>query len=110
MPKDTEEEKKARSNKIQEGYKKALEVPPLRCSEECFKVLELQEVFAFYGNKNAITDVGVGGALLAYAGMEGALLNVKINLLSIKDEKYKREIEERINVLLEEGHNLKEKK
>ncbi len=33
---------------------------PLRCSEECFKVLELQEVFAFYGNKNAITDVGVG--------------------------------------------------
>ncbi len=106
MPKDTEEEKKARSNKIQEGYKKALEVP-LRCSEECFKVLELQEVFAFYGNKNAITDVGVG-ALLAYAGMEGALLNVKINLLSIKDEKYKKEIEERINVLLEEGHNLKE--
>lgn len=107
MPKDTEEERKIRRNKIQEGYKKALEVP-LRCSEECLKVLELQEVFAIYGNKNAITDVGVG-ALLAYAGMEGALLNVKINLLSIKDEKYKKEIEERINVLLEEGYKLKEK-
>ncbi len=49
---------------------------PLRCAEECFKVLELQKVFANYGNVNAITDVGVG-ALLAATGLEGALLNVK---------------------------------
>ena len=81
MPKETDEEKKARSNAIQEGYKHALEVP-LRCAEECFRVLELQEVFANYGNVNAITDVGVG-TLLAYTGLEGALFNVTINLLSV---------------------------
>lgn len=63
---------------------------PLRCAEECFKVLELQKVFADYGNVNAITDVGVG-ALLAATGLEGALLNVKINLLSIKDEEFKKQ-------------------
>lgn len=106
LPKETEEEKKNRSQAIQEGYKVALEVP-LRCAEECFKVLELQKVFADHGNVNAITDVGVG-ALLAATGLEGALLNVKINLLSIKDEEFKRKMEEKIDNLLKEGTKLKE--
>ena len=106
LPKDTEEEKKKRTAAIQEGYKVALEVP-LRCAEECFKVLKLQKVFAEHGNVNAITDVGVG-ALLAATGLEGALLNVKINLLSIKDEKYKNEMDKKINQLLEEGIQMKE--
>lgn len=106
LPKETEEEKMDRTEAIQEGYKKALEVP-LRCAEECYKVLELQNVFAHHGNVNAITDVGVG-ALLASTGLEGALLNVKINLLSIKDQEYKSNTEKRINQLLEEGNKLKE--
>ncbi len=106
MPKETEEEKAKRSAAIQEGYKKALEVP-LRCAEECFNVLKLQNVFAHYGNINAITDVGVG-ALLAATGLEGALLNVKINLLSIKDEEYRKEMETKVEELLNEGIKLKE--
>ncbi len=53
-------------------------------------MLELQNVFAHNGNINAITDVGVGGALLAATGLEGAILNVKINLQAIKDEEYKK--------------------
>ena len=106
LPKETEQEKKNRSNAIQEGYKVALEVP-LKCAEECFKVLKLQKVFANHGNINAITDVGVG-ALLAVTGLEGAILNVKINLLSIKDTEYSLEVEERINHILQEGIKLKE--
>lgn len=88
MPKETEEEKKARSEAIQEGYKVALEVP-LRCAEECYQVLKLSRVFADHGNVNAITDVGVG-ALLAAAAVESAILNVKINLKSIKDAEFKK--------------------
>lgn len=106
LPKETEEEKKIRSNAIQEGYKVALEVP-LRCAKECLKVLRLQKVFAEYGNKNAITDVGVG-ALLAATGLEGAVLNVKINLNSIKDTEFKKEIENTIDSLMNEGMKLKE--
>ncbi len=106
LPKETDEEKKIRSKAIQEGYKKALEVP-LRCAEECFHVLEMQKVFARYGNVNAITDVGVG-TLLAYSGLEGALFNVKINLLSIKDEEYRNGIDSKVNSLLSEGKKLKE--
>ena len=106
MPKETEEEKKARTEAIQAGYKKALEVP-LECAEECYKVLKLQNVFAHYGNANAITDIGVG-ALLAVTGLEGAILNVRINLKSIKDEEYRTSIEKKINQLMEDGYNLKE--
>lgn len=106
LPKETEEEKKARTEAIQEGYKKALEVP-LECAEECYRVLELQNAFAHNGNINAITDIGVG-ALLAATGLEGAILNVKINLKSIKDEEYRKSIGEKVDKLLQEGSQLKE--
>lgn len=106
MPKETEEEKAARSKSIQEGYKIALEVP-FRCAEECYRVLELQEIFSVYGNVNAITDVGVGALLLA-TGLEGALMNVTINLLSIKDEEYREKMEKKSEKLLEDGLKLKD--
>lgn len=106
LPKETEEEKAKRAEAIQEGYKVALEVP-LRCAEECLTVLRLQKVFAEYGNVNAITDVGVG-ALLAAAALESAILNVKINLKGIKDEEFKKKIEDKIEDMMEEGTKLKE--
>lgn len=106
MPKGTEEEKAKRSEAIQEGYKVALQVP-LRCAEECLNVLRLQKVFAEYGNKNAISDVGVG-ALLAAAALESALLNVRINLNGIKDVEFKKKIEEKIDNLMNEGMKLKD--
>ena len=106
MPKETDEEKQERSDAIQAGYKKALELP-LDCAKECKRVLELQDVFANYGNVNAITDVGVG-ALLAYTGLEGALLNVSINLNSIKDDDYREEKTKEAEELLKKGKELKE--
>lgn len=106
MPKETEEEKAKRSEAIQEGYKVALQVP-LRCAEECLNVLRLQKVFAEYGNKNAISDVGVG-ALLSAAALESALLNVRINLNGIKDVEFKKKIEEKIDNLMNEGMKLKD--
>ncbi len=106
LPKETEEEKKIRSEAIQAGYKKAMEVP-LKCAEKCLDILKLQDVFANYGNVNAITDVGVG-TLLAYSGLEGALFNVIINLKSIKDDQFKEIINKRIEELMKEGKQIKE--
>ena len=70
-------------------------------------MLELQDVFAEYGNVNAITDVGVG-TLLAYSGLEGALFNVIINLKGIKDESYKNQTKTEVDLLLDKGKKLKE--
>ena len=106
MPKETDEDKKARSAAIKEGYKIALDVP-LTCAEKCLRILELQDVFAKYGNVNAITDIGVG-ILLAYSGLEGALLNVSINLGSLKDEAYRKETSEKVAAMLQNAKDLKE--
>ena len=101
LPKETVEEKSARSIKIQEGYQKALEIP-LRVAEESYKIYEYVKIAADLGNKNAISDAGVS-ALMLQASIESAILNVKINLSSIKDETYKEEIKTKCDELVEKG-------
>lgn len=105
LPKETDEEKQARTDAIQEGYKKALEIP-LRAAELCLKALDLQDIYAHKGNKNAITDVGVG-TLLLQAGLEGALFNVLINVNSIKDEEYAKNIRDKAADLLKKSEDKK---
>ncbi|MDO5648965.1 MAG: cyclodeaminase/cyclohydrolase family protein [Gallicola sp.] len=107
LPKETEEEKKARSAQIQEGYKTALEVPFKTC-ELCLEGLKLNDVFAEYGNIWAITDQGCSTLLLAASG-EAALLNVIINLKSIKDEEYKAEIVSKMEQYRKEMDEYKER-
>lgn len=104
LPKDTEEEKAIRNKKLQEASIYALQVP-LTTGEKCYLILKNQKTIAVYGNKNAVSDVGVG-SLLALAGLEGALLNVNINLPSIEDEKIKNEAMQKSRKILEEGRRL----
>jgi glutamate formiminotransferase/formiminotetrahydrofolate cyclodeaminase len=94
MPKETDEEKSERSKAIQAGYKKAIETP-LDTANVCMKVLESAYAVAEKGNKNSISDAGVG-ADMAASGLEGALINIKINLGSIKDEDYVKQMKESI--------------
>ncbi|MEA2055237.1 MAG: cyclodeaminase/cyclohydrolase family protein, partial [Candidatus Thermoplasmatota archaeon] len=86
MPKETEEQKKKRSAAIQKGYKTAASVP-LETAKTCEKILNVAQIVAEKGNQSSITDAAVS-ALMAKAGVESAILNVKINLGSIKDEKF----------------------
>lgn len=106
MAKITEEEKIARKEAIKKATINALEIP-LETAVECLNVLKLQKVFAENGNINAITDVGVG-SLMVYAGVEGALFNVIINLNGLKDEEYVSEKKSECNRILEEAKSLKE--
>ena len=101
LPKETDEEKKVRSIKIQEGYQEALEIP-LAVAEEAYKIYDCVKIAAKLGNKNAISDAGVS-ALMLQASIESAILNVKINLSSIKDETYKEEIKARCEELIKQG-------
>jgi glutamate formiminotransferase/formiminotetrahydrofolate cyclodeaminase len=97
MPKETDEQKKKRSEAIQKGYKKAAEVP-LKTARLCMSVFDVASAVAEKGNPNSITDAGVS-ALLSKAGVESALLNVEINLGSIKDEEYVNKISGEIDEL-----------
>jgi len=86
MPKETEEQKKKRSDAIQNGYKTAAKVP-LDTARTCAQILDIAKVAAEIGNVSSITDAAVS-AIMARSGVESAILNVKINLSSIKDEDF----------------------
>ena len=86
MPKDTEEQKAVRSEKMQEGLKAAAQVP-LQAAETAVRIFPIAEAVVRDGNQNAVTD-GLVSALLARSAVLGILLNVKINLASIRDEAF----------------------
>ncbi|RVU55510.1 cyclodeaminase/cyclohydrolase family protein [Anaerosphaera multitolerans] len=98
MPKETDEEKAARSAKIQEEYKNAANVP-LSVGLKTIELLDIAEVLAEKGNPNAITDVGVGVLNIKLA-VTGAFYNVKINLGSIKDEAYVADLKNQMSEAL----------
>jgi glutamate formiminotransferase/formiminotetrahydrofolate cyclodeaminase len=87
LPKATDEEKCARADAIAAAYEKATAVP-LATARLCLSAIELAEQAARTGNKNSASDAGVG-ALLAKAGLESALLNVRINLPSVREGAFK---------------------
>jgi len=97
MPKETEEQKNKRSKAIQEGYKVAASVP-LETARTCEEILDVAVVVAKKGNQSSITDAAIS-AIMAKAGAESAILNVKINLGSIKDEKFVKKVSSEIDEL-----------
>ena len=94
LPKESAEEKAARSAAIESATKYAAEVP-LKVMETASKSYQLLSEMAEKGNPNSISDVGVG-ALATRACVEGAALNVRINLGQLKDEKFKSALVEKV--------------
>ncbi len=86
MPKETEEEKATRSEKIQAALKEATDVP-LACAKAAAEVIKLSKPIAEKGNKNVISDAGVA-VLAGQAALRSAALNVYINIGGIKDEEF----------------------
>lgn len=99
LPKETEEEKSIRAEKLEEGFKLAAEVP-LEVAEMAYSIMLEYENLIRYGNKNAVTDALVA-TMLARTATLSALYNVKINLGSIKDESYVLKLRTRVEELEE---------
>jgi formiminotetrahydrofolate cyclodeaminase len=106
MPRNTPEEKAARSAAIQEALKQAT-MPPIMVAEACVKVLALCTPVAEKGNRQAVSDAGVA-ALVAEAGLRSAALNVLINLNAIKDEAFCAEWGSKLDALLKDKPALKD--
>ena len=112
LPKDTEEEKAARSAKILAEYKVAAEIPLETC-KACKEVINLHLEMGTKGNQQALSDIGVG-ALCALTGLKSAMHNVEINLGWIKNkdaeyaEKMYAELEELVEGIDEEVSKLDE--
>lgn len=104
LPKATKEEKAARSAAIQTAMKGAASLP-LSVAESCIQVMALSRDALKHGNPNAASDAAVSGRM-AYAGMWGAVYNVRINMASIKDEAFNTALRARIGSALAEGERL----
>lgn len=106
MPKGTDEEKKTRSEAIQNATKEATRVP-LETASSCLRILELCKESVQKVNPNAISDVGVS-SLMSHSGLEGASLNVLINIPAIKDQSFRGDSEKTLKELREKGEEWKD--
>ncbi|MGB9839201.1 cyclodeaminase/cyclohydrolase family protein [Thermovenabulum sp.] len=104
MPKDSEEEKKKRKEAIQEALKKAASAP-LKMMEKVKEASELITPAVSLVNPAVITDLGVC-VLSLKSALFGAWLNVKINLNSIEDEKFKASLSGKMMEYLKVSENL----
>lgn len=84
LPKNSTEEKTARTNAIQNATVYATEIP-LKTMQVCFKGYEIAAAMVDKGNPNSVTDAAVG-ALCIRTAIYGAYLNVKINASGLKDK------------------------
>jgi len=90
LPKATDEEKKARTQAIQDATKFAIEIP-FKVMQLSFGSMQLIKAMAEIGNPNSVSDAGVG-ALCARSAVMGAFMNVRINAAGYEDKNYVNDI------------------
>lgn len=83
LPKATDDDKRARTERLQAALLAASRVP-LEVARTSRRLLELCERNMERAPAATVSDIGVG-ALLAETALRGAALNVMINLASVKD-------------------------
>lgn len=106
MPKETDDEKAARRDAVQAAYKEAVQ-SPLGIARECLAVLTLAENLGGKSNPNTLSDLGVASQQ-AYAGLAGAIMNVNINLPSIKDRDFVDATLSETSTFLEDGGKIRD--
>lgn len=84
LPRGNEVEKGQRSKAIEEALDGAIRVP-MELARISLRLLELCVIVASRGNPSAASDAGVS-ALMASAALEGAAMNVRINLASLRGD------------------------
>jgi len=84
MPKETDEQKSARSVAIQKGYREAAQVP-LECLRKAVEAMPMAIEATATGNVQAVSD-GLSAAASIYCGVLCAAANVHINAAALKDE------------------------
>lgn len=105
LPKDTEEDKKKRSAAILEGTVRAMKAPQ-DIARECYKFYDNIDIAVKYGNKMLLSDAGCA-AILLHAAIESAIVNVKVNLNSLREKPFAKEVEKEIKEI--EINSLKRK-
>ncbi len=105
LPKGTDEEKGKRLEAMQNGLRRAIAVP-VEVMELSLEAIRLAYLVVRKGNEGALSDSG-SGAMLAFAALHAASMNVKINLNQIQDQEFKDEVAEKLGEMEEEAELLR---
>lgn len=100
LPKATDEEKKIRTQALQDATKFAIEIP-FRVMQISYESMELVRAMAEHGNPNSVSDAGVG-ALCVRAAVMGAFMNVRINAAGYDDKNF-------VNDIVSKGKEIEQK-
>ena len=104
LPKNNDDEKTIRREALEKATYKAAEIP-LQTARECLAGLRAMPNLLAIGNPNALSDMGVA-ALMFKSGLEGALYNVQINAVGLKDLAAKEALLAECQALRDEGNRL----
>ena len=97
LPKGSSEEKAARQQAMKEATEYAIEVP-LEVMRTADSMFDLLDAMAKDGNPNSASDTGVG-ALCARTAIQGAGMNVRINIQDVEDGAWKSRVLEEMRQL-----------
>lgn len=86
LPKANDEEKKIRTQAIQDATKFAIEIP-FKVMNVAHDSMSVIKAMAEIGNPNSVSDAGVG-ALCARSAVMGAFMNVRINAAGYDDKTF----------------------
>lgn len=106
MPRRGEDEKQVRTSAMQRAMRDAADVP-LEVAGAAVAVLEAACEILPTANPNAASDGGVA-VLLSHAAAQGAIANVRINLVSISDEVYRTATAARVEDLVQRSASLRD--
>jgi formiminotetrahydrofolate cyclodeaminase len=104
LPKETDEEKTARTLRIQEAYEAAAAVP-LQLATRSVHLMELAEDATALGNPHAASD-GYSAGTLLYAAALSAMANVRINAAGLKDQSKGQGLVDECDTLRERADTL----
>ena len=104
LPKETEEEKAYRKNRIQLGLVESCQ-PPLKVIRLAAQCLDLLDSVWSKLNQSCMSDLYVGASSLK-SGLNGAYANVLINLSGIEDEEYVTETKSSLKKIVDDNNAL----
>ena len=101
MKAETDEEKKAKEERMEECLKAAAQVP-MEVMERAVSVMDDIEFLAFHGSRLAVSDAGVGIQGIRSA-LLGAVMSVYINTKMMKDREYAEAVNQQAELLIKKG-------